>query len=157
VKKRKNLVLSTYRKYIHRFEICQNCMKVKIWGKTFLELTRRYIFWSIVHLGESTLQRNLLNKTQGSTFLSRNLYGGYHRDVKFQNLEHVVLFLDPNYWTKEAIDLLYDVIHFTKTWIGGTLIIPNFKILSIRCIKQNVSFLALKGKAIGCRPQWLSW
>jgi hypothetical protein len=36
------------------------------------------------------LQLNLLNKTQVLTFLSRNLYGGYLKDSKFQDSEYEV-------------------------------------------------------------------
>jgi hypothetical protein len=36
------------------------------------------------------LHRNLLNKTQFSTFFVRNLYGRYPKDVKFQNSEYEV-------------------------------------------------------------------
>jgi hypothetical protein len=42
------------------------------------------------------LHQNLLNNTQGLTFLSRNLYGRYPQDVKFQNSEWFSVFLDPN-------------------------------------------------------------
>jgi hypothetical protein len=36
------------------------------------------------------LRRNLLNKTQDLTFLSRNLYGRYPKDSKFQSSENEV-------------------------------------------------------------------
>jgi hypothetical protein len=44
------------------------------------------------------LTQNLLQKTQGLTFLSWNLY-----DVKFQNFEHAVLFVDPKIVTGNAV------------------------------------------------------
>jgi hypothetical protein len=43
-----------------------------------------------------------MNKTQGFTLLWRNLYRRYPKDVKFQNLEYAVLFLDPNLSNKSA-------------------------------------------------------
>jgi hypothetical protein len=39
------------------------------------------------------LRWNFLNKTQGLTLLSRNLYGRYPEDVKFLNSEYFFWFL----------------------------------------------------------------
>jgi hypothetical protein len=52
-----------------------------------------------------------LNKTQGLTFLSRNLYGwvGYILDIKFQNSEFAVLSL-----AKLPSDLFFGEICLTK-------------------------------------------
>jgi hypothetical protein len=46
---------------------------------------------------------DLLNQTQVLTFLSRNLYEEYPKDVKFQNSEYFSWFLDPIIVTKSAI------------------------------------------------------
>jgi hypothetical protein len=59
------------------------------------------------------LQLNFCNKTQGLTFLSRNWYKRYPRDVKFKNSKYAVLFLDPTYWTKEPLDFFYGEICLT--------------------------------------------
>jgi hypothetical protein len=54
------------------------------------------------------LRWNLLKKTQGLTFLSRNLYGRYSKDVKFQNCMHLFWFLDPK--------IVNDCITFVLRW-----------------------------------------
>jgi hypothetical protein len=82
------------------------------------------------------LQRFFLNKTQGLTFLSRNLYGWveYPSDINFQNSEFAVLSL-----AKLPSDLFFGEICLTKLkdftflvgiCMGGTLRMANFKILS---------------------------
>jgi hypothetical protein len=55
---------------------------------------------------------NLVNKTQGSTFLSRILHKRYplDLDVEFQKYEYEILFLDPKIVTKKAIrNLKFDI------------------------------------------------
>jgi hypothetical protein len=43
------------------------------------------------------------NISQGLTFLSRNLYGRYPSNIKFQNSEYAVLFLVPKKVAKSAV------------------------------------------------------
>jgi hypothetical protein len=85
------------------------------------------------------LRGNLLNKTQGLTYLSRNLYGRYSKDVKFQNCMHLFWFLDPEIAAKNGITFVLRWHLLNKTFIspfwvkiciGGTLRTQNFKILS---------------------------
>jgi hypothetical protein len=45
----------------------------------------------------------LLNQTQVLTFLSQNLYQGYSENVKFQNSESFLWFLEPNIVTENSI------------------------------------------------------
>jgi hypothetical protein len=104
-----------------------------------------YIFWfldpKIVTKSaiRCILGWNLLNKTQGLTFLSRNLYGRYHEDVKFQNCVYLFWFLDPKIVTKNGITFVLRLNLLNKTFIfsfwvgicrGGALRTQNFKILS---------------------------
>jgi hypothetical protein len=71
------------------------------------------------------LRWNFLNKTQGLTFLGRNLYGRYPLDVKFQKSKYFFWFLDLNIVTKSTIRFVLRWNFLNKTQ-GLTLLSRNF-------------------------------
>jgi hypothetical protein len=71
------------------------CQISKFWS-----LNPKIVTKSVIRF---VLRGNLLNKIQVLTFLRWNWYGRYPLDVKFQNSEYFLWFLDPNIVIKKAI------------------------------------------------------
>jgi hypothetical protein len=93
------------------------------------------------------LEWNLLNKTQGLTLLSRNLYRRYPKDVKFQNSVYLFWFLDPKIVPKNFNTFVLRLNFLNKTFIspfwvgiymGGTLRTQNFEIRSVPLLNTKL-------------------
>jgi hypothetical protein len=56
---------------------------------------------------------NILHTIEG-TFIVQNLYEKTLKIYKFQNFEHLILFLNPKLLNKVPSDLFYDKIRLTK-------------------------------------------
>jgi hypothetical protein len=99
-------------------------------GSTLRMLNSEYFFWfldpNIVTKSTIRFVRRwyFLNKSQGLTLLSRNLYGRYPYDVQFQKSEYFVWFLDLNLVTKSAVGFVLRWNFLNKTQ-GLTLLRRN--------------------------------
>jgi hypothetical protein len=91
------------------YDMTDHEMKKKIWCASRARVNLPHI--DSGKCIKFVLKRFFLNKTQGFTFLSRNMYGwvGYPSDIKFQNFEFAVLSL-----AKLPSDLFFGGICLTK-------------------------------------------